>query len=161
MTELRDNENQNEWYCVDKNDIPDLEQLSIDLEQLSMAKDTIRYGKNTTVKISGLDNTLQARIATHEQDVMIHRDTSGNTASSSYLPTYKTHQCPYPLVHMFQRPSLGFELSTDPTTPVIMIGPGTGVAPFIGFLIQRQVDVINHSISLFAFFFNKQTNCPQ
>eukprot|EP01147_Barroeca_monosierra_P005473 gene5473-7174_t len=125
MTELRDNENQNEWYCVDKNDIPDLEQLSIDLEQLSMAKDTIRYGKNTTVKISGLDNTLQARIATHEQDVMIHRDTSGNTASSSYLPTYKTHQCPYPLVHMFQRPSLGFELSTDPTTPVIMIGPGT------------------------------------
>eukprot|EP00736_Rhodelphis_marinus_P012406 Rmarinus@m.17774 len=41
-------------------------------------------------------------------------------------------------VRIFKRPTNSFHLPEDDTVPVILIGPGTGVAPFRGFILDRS-----------------------
>lgn len=53
-------------------------------------------------------------------------------------------------VPMSVRSTAGFRPPADPTTPMVMIGPGTGVAPFLGFLHERRA--LGHRASNWLFF---------
>ncbi|XP_069769706.1 methionine synthase reductase isoform X2 [Narcine bancroftii] len=55
--------------------------------------------------------------------------TVGNCLSNGCAPAQ---------ISIFRRQNAFFHLPTDTTVPLIMVGPGTGVAPFIGFLQHRQ-----------------------
>jgi sulfite reductase (NADPH) flavoprotein alpha-component len=60
-------------------------------------------------------------------------------------------------VPVFVQPSHGFKLPKDPATPIIMVGPGTGIAPFRAFLHDRKAAAAPGKNWLF--FGDQQSTC--
>lgn len=64
--------------------------------------------------------------------------------------TYLADRVPGDRIAIYVRPSNNFRPPNDPHAPMIMIGPGTGIAPFRGFLQERRA--LGHTGPNWLFF---------
>jgi sulfite reductase (NADPH) flavoprotein alpha-component len=60
-------------------------------------------------------------------------------------------------IRVYVQPAQHFALPADPSTPIIMIGPGTGIAPFRAFLHERQA--IKAPGRNWLFFGHQRSSC--
>ena len=60
-------------------------------------------------------------------------------------------------LRVFVQPSHGFSVPIDDSSPMIMVGPGTGIAPFIAFLQER--DARNAKGNNWLFFGDQRSEC--
>ena len=70
--------------------------------------------------------------------VSIVRYDLGGRARVGVSSTYLADRAEPDLIPIFVQTSTHFRLPKDPGVPIIMVGPGTGVAPFIAFLQERE-----------------------
>jgi sulfite reductase (NADPH) flavoprotein alpha-component len=74
--------------------------------------------------------------------------------ASTYLAERVELNMPVP---MFVHVAKGFRLPEDPATPIIMVGPGTGVAPFRAYLQERKT--IGATGKNWLFFGEQRSRC--
>ncbi|KAI3585459.1 hypothetical protein IWW34DRAFT_783874 [Fusarium oxysporum f. sp. albedinis] len=88
---------------------------------------------NTNRHFSGVATNFILDVASTENEAISRSRVQPITYT---LPTKRPHL--QPSLSVFVRTST-FRLPSDPTIPILMVGPGTGVAPFRGFVRERVV----------------------
>jgi sulfite reductase (NADPH) flavoprotein alpha-component len=81
--------------------------------------------------------------------------------ASTYLGDRIT---PGEMIKVYKQPAHSFGLPTDPNIPIIMVGPGTGLAPFRAFLQEREATkaagknwlFFGHQRSAYDFFYKDE-----
>ena len=72
-----------------------------------------------------LESLVSNSLPTLESDITLEEKMKQMSVQDTHIPVY------------LRRATI-FRFPTDPSKPLIMIGPGTGVSPFIGFLEHRE-----------------------
>jgi sulfite reductase (NADPH) flavoprotein alpha-component len=89
-------------------------------------------------RLYSISSSLKAHPEEVHLTVGVVRYTKAGRVRKGVASTYLTELVrPRQRIRVFVHPSHGFRLPADPHTPIIMVGPGTGVAPFRAFLEER------------------------
>ncbi|TLP61241.1 MULTISPECIES: bifunctional nitrate reductase/sulfite reductase flavoprotein subunit alpha [Pseudomonas] len=83
--------------------------------------------------------SISSSPAAHPGQVHLTMSTVRHGQRKGVCSTFLADRAEGSAVAIFAQPSRHFQLPEDDATPIIMIGPGTGIAPFRGFLEERQV----------------------
>ncbi|XP_027724720.1 methionine synthase reductase [Vombatus ursinus] len=95
----------------------------------------LHFAFNIVEFLSGVEPvTLRKGICTGWLAIMVDSVLQGNGNVSQGNDV----EASFPEISIFPHTTNSFRLPNDPSVPIIMIGPGTGIAPFIGFLQHRE-----------------------
>jgi sulfite reductase (NADPH) flavoprotein alpha-component len=90
--------------------------------------------------------SIASSLAAHPEEVhlcvgIVRYETHGRE-KTGLCSGYLADHCPLnqPVLPIYVQESRHFRLPADPARDIIMVGPGTGIAPFRAFLEQRAVD---------------------
>ncbi|QEL20363.1 sulfite reductase subunit alpha [Limnoglobus roseus] len=89
------------------------------------------YSISSSLKVYPEEVHLTVGVVRYTQGGRVRK----GVASNFITETLRTRQ----KVGVFVHPSSGFRLPADGNVPVIMVGPGTGIAPFRAFLQERSI----------------------
>ncbi len=133
LTRLRDVED--DW--IDTADLLDVlrrhPSARIDAEELASLLSPLQP------RLYSISSSLRAHPEEVHLTVGVVRYEKGDRLRKGVASTYLAERlAPGAEVRVFVHPSHRFQLPDDGDTPMIMVGPGTGIAPFRAFLEERQ-----------------------
>ena len=121
------------YYSVASSPIEDPFVISIAFTVLEYEINVAKYGNNLSWRRS--DGQLEDAMVTSKRRKLC--TTWLEKLASPYLQMQAQNSIKPPEINIFIREAKEFVLPANTKWPLIFVGPGTGVAPFVGFLLQR------------------------
>lgn len=109
-------------------------------------------------RLYSISSSLRTHPAEVHLTVGVVRYHANNRARKGVCSTFLADRVqPGDPLRIFIQPSHGFRLPADPSLPMIMVGPGTGIAPFRAFLQERHAQ--KHTGKNWLFFGDQRQRC--
>jgi NADPH-dependent sulfite reductase flavoprotein alpha-component len=132
---LRTNKSHFDTWLLDRNGIDIVEQFPIRAEAAEWQQALVRL---TPRQYSIASSPLVSPHEVHLTVSIVRYRGADGTARGGVCSTFLADRAAARPVPVFLQRSPHFRPPEDPSTPMVMVGPGTGIAPFRGFLQQRR-----------------------